>query len=113
LWYYLYKRNDDANLTVNLQILLNATTQITHGLTIAELDVAFPNTKTFYDGMWDAVDFNEVTVANAGALIAAFFWDGVVGWCAKLFHPQMPYHLAIKDLAVNQFLEDTQVGTAA
>lgn len=112
LWHYPYKQNDDSNAPANLQILLNATAQITQGLTIAQLGVEFPTAAAFDDAMWNAVDSSEVATANSGDPTAAGFWDGFIGWRAKLFHPQVPYHAVIKNMIINQYLADTNVFTS-
>ena len=113
IWHYPYKENEDANPAPDLQILLNATEQITQGLDISALGVKFPNISTFEDALWDAVNEGEVDT-KSGNPPNEDDWDGwrdFVGPRAKLFHPQVAYHSAIRDLVLNQFLEDTQPST--
>ena len=113
IWHYPYKENEDANPPPDLQILLNATEQITQGLDISALGVKFPNISTFQDALWDAVNEGEVDTqsGNPPNEDAWDAWKDFIGPRAKLFHPQVAYHSAIRDLVLKQFLEDTQPST--
>ncbi|KAH8688824.1 SGNH hydrolase-type esterase domain-containing protein [Talaromyces proteolyticus] len=113
LFHYPYKQNEDQNPSPELQIMINATDQITNGLDISALGVKFPNISVFEDALWDAVNVTEVAAVSSDPVDDKWYdlWRDTVGWRAKLFHPQVAYHSAIRELVLNQFLEDTRPAT--
>jgi hypothetical protein len=113
LFHYPYKQNEDQNPSPELQIMMNATDQITDGLDISALGVKFPNISVFEDALWDVVNFTEVAAVNSDPVNDEWWnlWRDTVGWRAKLFHPQVTYHSAIRELVLNQFIEDTRPAT--
>ncbi|GAM42242.1 esterase family protein [Talaromyces pinophilus] len=113
IFHYPYKVNEDNDPSPDLQILINATNQITAGLSTSDLEAKFPNTSAFEDALWDAVYENPVIASNGGPnnIDNEISWDGVVGYRAKLFHPKPSYHSAIRELILDQWLKDTQPAT--
>lgn len=113
LFHYPYNQNEDQDPSPELQIMINATNQITDGLDISALGARFPNISAFEDALWDAVNVTEVAAVSSDPVNDKWYdlWRDTVGWRAKLFHPQVPYHSAIRELVLNQFLEDTRPAT--
>jgi hypothetical protein len=114
LFHYPYKQNEYADPPPELQMLINATIEITQGMNASTLGVKFPNISAYEDALWAAVDKNPLVGSDGDYddLDPHIFWDGLIGARAKVFHPQVIYHSKIREYVLDQWLRDTQPVTA-
>lgn len=65
------------------------------------------------NGLLDGINVTKVAAVSSDPVNDEWWdlWRDTVGWRAKFFHPQVPYHSAIREFVLNHFLEDTRPAT--
>ncbi len=106
-WHYPYHEVTDDNT----KLMQEASDNVTQGMSTADLSAKFPSTKDYTNAIFDAVNVKAQEV-NGGDVEAQLGWDSV-GFRARIFHPQVPFHTHIKDLILAQYKKDLDAETAA
>ena len=107
-WHYPYNAPDNANT----QLMLEASNKVTQGLSTAALSAKYPSTADYTNAIFDAVDFEKARQLNDGNIETKGFWDSI-GYRAKVFHPQVPFHTHIKNLILAEYKKDKDTQTEA
>lgn len=106
LWHYPYNKPEEEKYN---EVLKAANDKVFGDLSIADLSKKYPNTRAVNDAFYDAIDPEEIKKLSGGDAGAAGFWDGTVGYRAKLFHPQVPWHTWIEGTIIDEWKKDRDV----
>ena len=102
-WHYPYNESKDEAI----QFLTDAANNVTNGLSIADIGAKFPSGTQYTNAIFDALGEQGFKDVNGGDIDSKAGWD-IVGWRAKVFHPQVTFHTHIKNLVFAQYKEDTK-----
>jgi hypothetical protein len=110
LWFWHYPYNEPQN--DNTKLMQDASDTVSQRLSTADLSAKFVTTADYTNAIFDAVDYAKAQKVNGGDVEARGLWDAI-GFRAKVFHPQVPFHTHIKDLVIAQYKRDLADENAA
>lgn len=105
LWHYPYDKPSGNGGSDYQSVIDAANSQVFGGLSTAELSQKYDSGGAVNDAWFDAIDLSQIQ----GGVDAAGFWDGVVGYRAKLFHPQVAWHQWIQNAIIDQWKNDRDI----
>ena len=110
LWHYPYNKPSDNNAEGNggsdyQSVIDGANSQVFGDLSTADLSQKYDKGNAVNDAWFNAIDLNQIQ----GGADAAGFWDGEVGFRAKLFHPQVSWHQWIQNAIIDQWKNDRDI----
>lgn len=107
-WHYPYHENDDAT---------NPTIQYLNSVEAANINtLTWDQNATLWtdylDDFWSKVDLSQMNQTVGDNVTAQFdMWPDVIGYRAKVFHPQPDYQKVIYEAIAQQYLSDTGAGS--
>ncbi|KAI9826472.1 MAG: hypothetical protein M1819_007365 [Sarea resinae] len=107
-WHYPYNQNDDStNPTIKY---LNSVEQANvNTLTWDQNSTLWTD---YLEDFWSKVDMNQLNqTAGDNVTDQLDLWSDVIGYRARVFHPQMAYHQAIYKAIVQQYISDAGAGS--
>ena len=107
-WHYPYNQNDDStNPTIKY---LNSVEQA--NVNTLTWDQSSTLWTDYLDDFWSKVDMDQLNQsAGDNATAQLDLWPDVIGYRARVFHPQLAYHEAIYKAIVQQYISDTSAGS--
>jgi len=108
-WHYPYHASDSDDTAIDATYQ-DAYNNVTSGLNAAAVASKWPTYTAFEDALYDVINMNQLTTESTsvpGEVGAQGPWDGVIGYRAKLFHPQVDYHSYIRDTVLHRMQVDS------
>ena len=110
-WHYPYKQADSAEVGATgpdyTSVIQAANAKVFGSQSISQLSQQYDSARAVDDAFYNAIYWDQVQ--QLGGVNATGFWDSVVGYRAKLFHPQVPWHTWIENTIVTQWKQDRDV----
>ena len=109
-WHYPYNQADSAENEPNgpdyTRVIQAANTKVFGNQSINQLSQQYDSARAVDDAFYNAIDWEQVQQLD-GVNITGI-WD-FVGYRAKVFHPQLPYHTWIEETIVEQWKQDREI----